>query len=90
MVIIYFTGIKKDYTFFYGVEQETWNLFLVVASSFWVINKNNVLDRLKIKYQGNRTSDVAIMSGEMTPDTRLSFKWTKYKLQFYHLWLNLR
>ena len=29
---------------------------------------------LKYKYQASRTSDVAIMSGEMTPDTRFNFK----------------
>ena len=27
------------------------------------------------------------MLGETTPGTRLIFKWSKYKLQFYHLWL---
>ena len=40
---------------------------------YFLSYKNNVLDRPKYKIKHFWTSDVATMSGEMSPDTRLIF-----------------
>ena len=40
---------------------------------YFLSYKNNVLDRPKIQEFKHSKSDVAIMSGEISPDTRLNF-----------------
>ena len=47
---------------------------------------------MKYKIQAIRTSDVqnvAICYEKLEPDLRSNFERSKYKFQFYQLWLNL-
>ena len=75
-VFSYFIGIIKRYFIFFkymflGCRIRIWNLFLAVASSFWVIK---IMYKIGLKYNQTAqwTHDVAIMSGEMTPENQVN------------------